>query len=263
MNDEPLTSDDVKKIFEQELVEAQWKPGGMQHHTHNGVDSYPLVQKLTAGTAIILSPSSGLGTVTVSSGVSAGTAVVISSTGTISNVGVTQVVAGSSISVTPSNGTGVVTVAFTGTTGLSFDARSHTTASVNTIQNTDVIIRSLSGIPGLGANDMLVVTAEFGAGGGTPTLKLKVGSGTITNSSVPVNSHNYVYRWDIRMMNSTAVENTFQTQGDYSANSFNAADDTGSVDLSSTFQLDFVVNDSNLSPVTHTSKFFDIYRIKG
>lgn len=157
------TPDEARKLDKS----LQYEVTPVPFHTHNGIDSPKIstqggVTSIIAGTAITVSPTQGVGDVTitnigVTSGV-AGTAISLSSgTGavTINNVGVTSIIAGTNISISPSTGTGAVTVNNTLSGGTSFDKRDHTSVSVNTIQNTDVIVRSLTSIPAMGANDML------------------------------------------------------------------------------------------------------------
>lgn len=204
--------------------------------TNSGVTS------VTAGTAISLSPANGTGAVT------------------ITNAGVTSLSAGTNVTLTAA--VGAITVSATGS--LSFTKRDHTTATVNTVQNQDVVMRSLTNIPAMGANDMMVVGMSFIPGGGTPTIKLKVGSGVLNSLGTPVNNTEFYYRMEIRMMNATNSERvqTFATRSDTATPlAYNSS--LNSVDLSSTFTLDFVVNDSNATPITHTSYFFDVWVIKG
>lgn len=67
-------------------------PAAVPIHFHNGSDSPAVVQKLSSGTAILVTPAIGVGNMVVS------------------NTGVVKLSAGTNVTLSPSNGTGTVTV---------------------------------------------------------------------------------------------------------------------------------------------------------
>ena len=95
----PIPEPPEKKESVIQNIKQHFENFSTSYHTHNGTDSPFISQnanvtKLSAGTGLLVSPSVGVGNIT------------------ISNVGVTKITAGTNIALTPSTGTGVVTVAF-------------------------------------------------------------------------------------------------------------------------------------------------------
>lgn len=120
-----MTPDEIRKIVQDELAKSRFNVAKVPFHTHNNVDSPTVnisnnnsVTEIIAGTGIGVSPSNGLGNVTVT------------------NSGVTSLVAGTNISLSPVGGTGDVTVNATTSSGLSVGEYTFTLPSGTNVDTT-------------------------------------------------------------------------------------------------------------------------------
>lgn len=135
---------------------------------------------------------------------------------------------------------------------------SHTATTVDSVSGTDVIVKSVSSIPALGANGMLCIEAHIvDINNNGSTVKIKVGSTTLMSFVGATNIHYFFFA---KAMNRNS--NSAQWVNSYTHNGTSLVTAPATVDLSSTFQLDLVVNSTATTLADLMSHYFNAYVLK-